>query len=84
MIKVQPFVGSSPTQKPSAAETTRKASTSARAARFLVAAVCFLIAAVIVSQLVAGFAWEWVSTGVVACVVLAVVGFFAVPHTESF
>ena len=52
--------------------------------RFVVAAVCFLIAAVIVSQLVAGFAWEWVSTGAVACVVLAVVGFFAVrADTES-
>jgi len=46
------------------------------------AAACLLVVAVIVSQLVPGPAWEWVNTGAVACVVVAVVGFFAAPaHT---
>jgi uncharacterized membrane protein YvlD (DUF360 family) len=49
---------------------------------FLAVAVCLSIVAVMVSQLVPGSAWEWVNTGVVACVVLAVVGFFAAPRSH--
>jgi hypothetical protein len=82
LIKAQPLVGSAPTQTPPTAQTSRKASTSARATWFLVAAVCLLIVAVVVSQLVAGSAWAWVNTGAVACMVLAVVGFFAAPRAQ--
>jgi len=82
VIKAQPLVGSAPTETPPAARTSRKDSTSARATWFLVAAVCLLVVAVMVSQLVPGFAWEWVNTGAVACMVLAVVGFFAVPRAR--
>jgi hypothetical protein len=49
---------------------------------FLVAAVCISIVTVMVSQLVPGSAWAWVNTGAVACMVLAVVGFFAAPRAQ--
>jgi ABC-type phosphate transport system auxiliary subunit len=49
---------------------------------FLVAAVCLSVVAVLVSQLVAGSAWEWVNPLAVAFVVLAVVGFFAAPRAH--
>ncbi len=80
LIKARPLVGSPPTKTPPTAQASRKVSTNVRAMSFLVAAVCLLIVAVMVSQLVPGPAWEWVNTGAVACIVLAVVGFFAAPR----
>ena len=82
VIKAQPLVGSAPPQAPPTAQASRNVSTSARATWFLVAAVCLLIVAVVVSQLVPGSAWAWVNTGAVACMVLAVVGFFAAPRSQ--
>ena len=82
VMKAWPMVGSAPTQTPPTDQASRKLSTSARAMWFLVAAVCLAIVAVIVSQLVPGSAWAWVNTGAVACMVLAVVGFFAAPRTQ--
>jgi len=82
LIKARPPVGSAPTQTPSTAQASRKVSTSARAMWFLVAAVCISIVTVMVSQLVPGSAWAWVNTGAVACMVLAVVGFFAAPRAQ--
>ena len=82
LIKARPLVGSAPTQTPPTAQASRKASTSARATWFLVAAVCLSIVTVVVSQLVPGSAWAWVNTGAVACMVLAVVGFFAAPRAQ--
>jgi hypothetical protein len=82
LIKARPLVGSAPTQTPPTAQASRKASTSARAMWFLVAAVCLSFVTVVVSQLVPGSAWAWVNTGAVACMVLAVVGFFAAPRAQ--
>ncbi|MGO9963728.1 MAG: hypothetical protein ACLPUG_09920 [Acidimicrobiales bacterium] len=80
MIKAQRPAGSAPTSP--TAQASAEASARARATGFLLAAACLLVVAVIVSQLVPGPAWEWVNTGAVACVVVAVVGFFAAPaHT---
>ncbi len=82
LIKARPLVGSAPTKTPRTAQASKKVSTSARAMRFLAAAVCLLIVALVVSQLVPGSAWEWVNTGAVACMALAVVGFFAAPRAH--
>jgi hypothetical protein len=82
VIKARPQVDSAPTQTPPTAQGSRKVSSSARAMLFLVAAVCVSVVAVMVSQLVAGSAWEWVNPVAVACVVLAVVGFFAAPRAH--
>jgi membrane protein YdbS with pleckstrin-like domain len=80
--EARPQVGSPPTQTAATGQASKKVSTSARAMWFLVAAVCLSIVAVTVGQLVPGSAWEWVNTGAVACMVLAVVGFFAVPRAR--
>jgi hypothetical protein len=82
VIKARPLVRSRPTQAPPTVPASRNISNSARAMLFLAVAVCLSIVAVMVSQLVPGSAWEWVNTGVVACVVLAVVGFFAAPRSH--
>jgi hypothetical protein len=81
-INAQPFVGSTPAQTPPTAQASRKVSTSDLAMWFVVAAVCLSSVTVVVSQLVPGSAWAWVNTGGVACMVLAVVGFFAAPRTQ--
>jgi hypothetical protein len=81
-INAQPLVGSAPTQTPPTARTSGKVSTSDLAMWFVVAAVCLSSVTVVVSQLVPGSAWAWVNTGGVACMVLAVVGFFAAPRTQ--
>jgi hypothetical protein len=82
LIRARPLVGPAATQTPPSAQASKKVSTSARAIWFLVTAMCLSIVTVVVSQLVPGSAWAWVNTGAVACMVLAVVGFFAAPRAQ--
>lgn len=82
LIKARPLVGSAPTKTPRTAQASKKVSTSVLGNAIPSSRRVPSHRGVSGEPASARFRVEWVNTGAVACMALAVVGFFAAPRAH--